>query len=278
MMRTLARRTTGNLLLQIGNTPLLDLSAFAHAQGVAPGVSLHAKAEWFNPGGSVKARAALRMIEDAERDGRLTPEKIIIDSSSGNTGIALAMIGAALGYPVTLVVPENVSRERKRIIGAFGAQVAYSSGLEGSDGAILRCRALIAEHPERYFKPDQYFNEMNPQAHYESTGPEIWAATEGRVTHFVAGIGTGGTIMGTGRYLKERSPRIQVIAAEPDDALAAKSACDYFYSLFHSAPVLLIFSTEFQTSSENSCLELLASCHTPVAQMVSGFSSPMGAA
>lgn len=207
----------GSILALIGGTPLLDVTALA--PGVAPRVRILAKLEGFNPGGSVKDRAALWMVRQGLASGALRPGKTIIDSTSGNTGIALAMIGAALGYPVTLVVPENVSRERKRIISAFGAQIAYSSGLEGSDGAILRCRALIAEHPERYFKPDQYFNEMNPQAHYESTGPEIWAATEGRVTHFVAGIGTGGTIMGTGRYLKERNPRIQVIAAEPDDAL-----------------------------------------------------------
>ena len=208
---------TGSILDLIGGTPLLDVTALA--PGVSPRVRILAKLEGFNPGGSVKDRAALWMVRHGLASGTLHPGKTIIDSTSGNTGIALAMIGAALGYPVTLVVPENVSRERKRIISAFGAQVVFSSGLEGSDGAILRCRALIAEHSDRYFKPDQYFNEMNPQAHFESTGPEIWAATEGRITHFVAGIGTGGTIMGTGRYLKERDPRIQVIAAEPDDAL-----------------------------------------------------------
>ncbi|MFN8644800.1 MAG: PLP-dependent cysteine synthase family protein [Candidatus Binatia bacterium] len=201
----------------VGRTPVLDVTALA--PGLSPRVRILAKLEGLNPGGSVKDRAALWMVRHGLATGALGPGKTIIDSTSGNTGIALAMIGAALGYPVTLVVPDNVSRERKRIIRAFGAQVIYSSGLEGSDGAILRCRALIKEHPERYFKPDQYFNEMNPQAHYESTGPEIWAATEGQVTHFVAGIGTGGTIMGTGRYLKERNPRVQVVAAEPDDAL-----------------------------------------------------------
>jgi cysteine synthase B len=129
------------------------------------------------------------------------------------------MIGAALRYPVTLVLPDNVSWERKRIISAFGARMVFSSGLEGSDGAIRLCRQILSETPEAYFKPDQYFNPLNPQAHYESTGPEIWAATQGRVTHLVAGIGTGGTIMGTGRYLKERNARVQVVAAEPDDAL-----------------------------------------------------------
>ena len=207
----------GSVLGLVGRTPLLDLTALA--PGATPRVRVLAKLEGFNPGGSVKDRAALWMVRHGLATGALQPGKTIIDSTSGNTGIALAMIGAALGYPVTLVMPDNVSRERKRIIGAFGAQVVYSSGLEGSDGAILKCRELLHQDPERYFKPDQYFNEMNPRAHYESTGPEIWEATEGRVSHFVAGIGTGGTVMGTGRYLKERNPRIQVIAAEPDDAL-----------------------------------------------------------
>jgi cysteine synthase B len=189
------------------------------APELSPRVRLYAKLEGFNPGGSVKDRAALWMVRQGLASGALAPGKTIIDSTSGNTGIALAMIGAALGYPVTLVMPDNVSQERKRIIAACGARVVYSSGLEGSDGAILRCRALLAEAPERYFKPDQYFNPLNPQAHVESTGPEIWEATAGAVTHLVAGIGTGGTIMGTGRYLKSRNARIQVIAAEPDDAL-----------------------------------------------------------
>jgi len=222
----IAAANTGHLVLParatsiadlVGHTPLLDVTALV--PGLKPGVRLHAKLEGFNPGGSVKDRAALWMVRDGLTTGALRPGKTIIDSTSGNTGIALAMIGAALGYPVTLVMPDNVSRERKITISAFGAHIVFSSGMEGSDGAILHCRRLIAANPERYFKPDQYNNPMNPQAHYESTGPEIWEATAGRVTHFVAGIGTGGTIMGTGRYLKERNPTIQVIAAEPDDAL-----------------------------------------------------------
>ncbi len=207
----------GSILDLVGNTPLLDVTGMAPE--LSPRVRLYAKLEGCNPGGSVKDRAALWMVRQGLASGALRAGKTIIDSTSGNTGIALAMIGAALGYPVTLVMPENVSRERKRIIAAFGARVVYSSGLEGSDGAILRCRTLLAEAPERYFKPDQYFNPLNPQAHLESTGPEIWAATAGEVTHFVAGIGTGGTVMGTGRALKARNPRVQVIAAEPDDAL-----------------------------------------------------------
>ena len=201
----------------VGHTPLLDVTALGLAR--SPRVRLYAKLEGFNPGGSVKDRAALWMVRDGLKTGKLHPGKTILDSTSGNTGIALAMIGAALGYPVALVAPDNVSRERKRAMTAFGAELIFSSGMEGSDGAILLCRKLLAETPERFFKPDQYANPMNPQAHYESTGPEIWEATGGRVTHFVASIGTGGTIMGTGRYLKERNPAIQVVAAEPDDAL-----------------------------------------------------------
>jgi cysteine synthase B len=200
----------------VGNTPMIDLTGFDSS--VSPRVRLYAKLEGFNPGGSVKDRPALWMVRDGIERGKLQPGKIIIDSTSGNTGIALAMIGAALGYPVLLVLPENVSIERKKVIGAFGAQMAFSSGLEGSDGAILLCRRIIGENPDRYFKPDQYFNEVNARAHYQSTGPEIWSDTRGTITHFVAALGTSGTVMGTGRYLKEQNPAIQVIAAEPDDA------------------------------------------------------------
>jgi cysteine synthase B len=166
----------------------------------------------------VKDRPAKKMIEKGIADGKLVAGKIILDSTSGNTGIGLAMVGAALGYPVKLVMPENVSVERKKVIGAYGAEIVYSDPMEGSDGAIRMCRKILADDPERYFKPDQYNNPANPLAHYEGTGPEIWAQTEGRITHFVAAIGTSGTIMGTGRYLKERSRAIQVIAAEPEDA------------------------------------------------------------
>jgi cysteine synthase B len=208
---------TGPSVLQlIGNTPLVELRGVR--DGLAPGVRLFGKLEGFNPGGSVKDRPALKMIEDGLRRGALVPGKTILDSTSGNTGIALAMVGAALGHPVELVMPGNVSTERKRVVAAFGARVVYSDPLEGSDGAIRLCRRILAEAPDRYFKPDQYNNPANVQAHVESTGPEIWQQTEGRVTHFVAGIGTGGTIMGTGRYLKSRNPAVQVIAAEPEDA------------------------------------------------------------
>ncbi len=200
----------------VGNTPLIELRKVR--DGVAPGVRLFGKLEGFNPGGSVKDRPALKMIADGIARGLLVPGKTILDSTSGNTGIALAMVGAALGYPVELVMPSNVSTERKKVVAAFGAKAVYSDPLEGSDGAIRLCRKILAESPERYFKPDQYNNPANSLAHYETTGPEIWRQTEGRVTHFVAGIGTGGTIMGTGRYLKEQNPAVQVIAAEPEDA------------------------------------------------------------
>lgn len=205
-----------SVLHLVGNTPLLKITKVA--TGLSPRVHVFAKLEGFNPGGSVKDRPALKMVEEGLRTGSLAPGKIILESTSGNTGIALAMVGAVLGYPVELVMPANVSVERKKIIAAYGARMVFSNPLEGSDGAIRLCQRLLHEAPERYFKPDQYFNEANPLAHYETTGPEIWYQTEGRVTHFVAGIGTGGTIMGTGRYLKERNPRVHIVAVEPDDA------------------------------------------------------------
>jgi S-sulfo-L-cysteine synthase (O-acetyl-L-serine-dependent) len=202
----------------IGNTPLMEISRVT-AGLLRPGVRIFAKLESFNPGGSVKDRAARKMVEVGLAKGELRPGKVIIDSTSGNTGIALAMVGAALGYPVELVMAANVSRERKRIIEAFGAKPIYSDPLEGSDGAIVLCRKIISENPERYFKPDQYNNEANPLAHFETTGPEVWEQTRGAVTHFVAGIGTSGTVMGTGRYLKARNRAIKVLAAEPDDPM-----------------------------------------------------------
>jgi len=200
----------------VGNTPLVEIRAVR--DGIADDVRLFAKLEGFNPGGSVKDRPAKKMIEAGLAAGKLVPGKTILDSTSGNTGIGLAMVGAALGFAVKLVMPENVSVERKRVIRAYGAEIVFSDPMEGSDGAIRLCRKILAEDPERYFKPDQYNNPANPLAHYEGTGPEIWRQTEGRVTHFVAAIGTSGTIMGTGRYLKEQNPAIQVVAAEPEDA------------------------------------------------------------
>jgi len=207
-----------SVLELIGNTPLLEITRLT-AGLLRPGVHLYAKLEGFNPGGSVKDRAARKMIEIALARGDLRPGKTILDSSSGNTGIALAMVGSVLGYPVEIVMPGNVSRERKRIIQAFGAKTLYSDPMEGSDGAILLARKIIAANPSHYFKPDQYNNEANTLAHFEWTGPEIWRQTGGRITHFLAAIGTSGTIMGTGRYLKSRNPDIRVIAIEPDDAM-----------------------------------------------------------
>jgi S-sulfo-L-cysteine synthase (O-acetyl-L-serine-dependent) len=207
-----------SVLELIGNTPLLEITRLS-AGLLRPQVHLYAKLEGFNPGGSVKDRAARKMIEIALARGDLRPGKTILDSSSGNTGIALAMVGSVLGYPVEIVIPGNASSERKRIIQAFGAKAIYSDPMEGSDGAILLARKLLAADPDRYFKPDQYNNEANPLAHFEWTGPEIWRQTQGRITHFLAAIGTGGTIMGTGRYLKSRNPEVRVIAIEPDDAM-----------------------------------------------------------
>ena len=205
-----------SLLDLIGNTPLVEIRRVR--DGVADGVRIYAKLEGFNPGGSVKDRPARKMVLDGLASGALRPGRTILDSTSGNTGIGLAMVGAALGHAVKLVMPENVSAERKKVIRAFGAEIVFSDPLEGSDGAIRLCREILAADPERYFKPDQYNNPANPLAHYEGTGPEIWRQTDGAVTHVVAGIGTSGTIMGTGRYLKERNPRVQVVAAEPEDA------------------------------------------------------------
>ncbi|HZP43225.1 MAG TPA: cysteine synthase [Candidatus Binatia bacterium] len=200
----------------VGRTPLYRLTGVT--RDLPPDVRVWAKLEGFNPGGSVKDRPALRMIQEGLRTGALRPGKTIIDSTSGNTGIALAMIGAALGYRVELVIPGNASVERKRIIEAYGAKPIESDPLQGSDGAILLCREIIARDPDRYFKPDQYSNEANPLAHFETTGPEIWQQTEGRVTHFLSAIGTSGTVMGVGRFLKQKNPDVQVIAVEPEDA------------------------------------------------------------
>jgi len=202
----------------IGNTPLLEISRVTRGL-LRPGVRIFAKLEGFNPGGSVKDRAAAKMLEIGLKQGKLRPGKTIIDSTSGNTGIALAMVGAVLGYPVELVMAANVSRERKKIIEAYGARPIFSDPLESSDGAIRLCRKIIEENPEKYFKPDQYNNEANALAHFETTGPEIWRQTAGRITHLVATIGTSGTIMGTGRFLKSMNREIKVIAVEPDDPM-----------------------------------------------------------
>ncbi|MDX8389672.1 MAG: cysteine synthase [Mariprofundaceae bacterium] len=198
----------------IGNTPMVRLTQMT--QHLPDHIRIYAKLERFNPGGSVKDRPALKMIQEGLEQGSLTPEKIVFDSTSGNTGIALAMIGAAMNLKVRLVMPGNVSDERKRICRAFGAELIFSDPLEGSDGAILEARRIYEMEPERYFKPDQYNNPANPQAHEESTGPEIWHDSDQKVTHFVASLGTSGTLVGTGRYLKRMNPNIKIVAAEPD--------------------------------------------------------------
>ena len=200
----------------IGDTPIVRLHTF---EKEVPGVELWAKCEFFNPGGSVKDRAAYQMIKDALRDGRLKPGQAIIDSTSGNTGVAYSLIGGALGFPVTLVMPGNVSWARRKITEAFGTKLVFSDPMEGSDGAIRLCRKMVDENPGAYFYPDQYSNTSNPGGHYATTGREIWEQTEGRVTHFVTGIGTSGTVMGTGRRLKEYRRDIEVYAVEPADAL-----------------------------------------------------------
>ncbi|MCS6914657.1 MAG: PLP-dependent cysteine synthase family protein [Myxococcota bacterium] len=210
--------TCDSVLDLIGGTPLIRLRNLE-----PPGVELWAKCEFANPGGSVKDRPALQMIRDAEADGRLTRDRIIIDSTSGNTGVAYSLVGAALGYRVKLVMPANVSAARKQITAAYGTELVFSSELEGSDGAIRLVQKIVAADPDRYFYPDQYSNESNPRAHYLGTGAEIVAALGDRLTHFVAGVGTSGTVMGVGRRLKEhRRPdggRVTVVAVEPDDAL-----------------------------------------------------------
>lgn len=197
----------------VGNTPLVELGSIS---AEVPGVRILGKAEWYNPGGSVKDRPALWMIRDGERSGRLTPEKTILDATSGNTGIAYAWIGASLGYKVKLCMPRNASEERKKILRAYGVEVVLTDPAEGSDGAIREARRLYAEEPDRYFYPDQYTNPANPRAHYESTAPEIWEATDGEITHFVAGLGTSGTFVGTSTRLKEYNPEIEVVSFEPD--------------------------------------------------------------
>jgi cysteine synthase B len=206
---------SSTVLDRVGKTPLIRLKRIL-PPGTPSSVEVYAKAEWFNPGGSVKDRAALQMIRDGEAEGRLVPGKTLIDSTSGNTGIAYAWIGAAKGFPVELVMPKNVSEERKKILAGFGAKITYSDPLLGSDGARELARTLVEKNPAKYFFPDQYSNPSNPKAHYLTTGPEIWDETEGRVTHFVAGMGTSGTMMGTSRFLKEKNPNIFTLAVQPE--------------------------------------------------------------
>jgi cysteine synthase B len=217
-----ATRSLGVTLIErIGNTPLLSLERLTerHLPGVQ-GIQILGKVEWVNPGGSIKDRAAASIVLDAEKRGLLKfhhPQgRALLDATSGNTGIAYAMLGAALGFPVTLCVPSNVSEERKRILHAYGANVIWTDPADGSDGAIRKARAMIAAEPDRFFYADQYGNEQNWKAHYRTTANEIWKQTEGQVTHFVAGLGTSGTFMGTTRRLRELNPNIKCISMQPD--------------------------------------------------------------
>ena len=213
-MSTTTQTQLGTSLLdRIGNTPLLRLDKLtAHLSNI----QLLGKAEWSNPGGSVKDRAASAIVLAAQREGKLTPGKTLLDATSGNTGIAYAMLGSAMGFPVTLCMPSNVSPERKNILAAYGAQIVWTDPADGSDGAIRKARELAANDPEKYFYADQYGNENNWLAHYHGTANEIWQQTEGRITHFVAGLGTSGTFMGTTRRLRELNPNIQCISMQPD--------------------------------------------------------------
>jgi S-sulfo-L-cysteine synthase (O-acetyl-L-serine-dependent) len=211
--------SSGSLVDLVGNTPLLRL------RGIAPelpsAVELYAKAEWYNPGGSVKDRAALWMIRDGERTGALKPGMRIADATSGNTGIAYATIGAALGYGVTVAMPANASPERKRILRSLGAEIISTNAADGMDLAIRTIRELVAAEPDRYFYPDQYNNPANALAHYATTGAEIWAQTGGRISHFVAGLGTSGTFMGAGRRLRELRADVQLLGMQPDSGMHA---------------------------------------------------------
>lgn len=215
-----------DLCLHVGNTPLVRLDRLEWARRVAP-VEVYAKAEWFNPSGSVKDRAALSIIRAAEADGRLTRDKIILDATSGNMGIAYAMLGAALGYRVRLVMPRNVSPERKFILRAYGAEMVFTDPMLGGNGAVRQAQEMNEAEPETYFYANQYDNPANWQAHYHTTAEEIWRQTEGRVTHFVTGLGTSGTFVGAGRRLRELNPGIQLISLQPDSAVNAIEGWKY---------------------------------------------------
>ncbi|HEY7410571.1 MAG TPA: PLP-dependent cysteine synthase family protein [Vicinamibacteria bacterium] len=206
---------SASILDTIGHTPLVRL----RLPGVPAGATLLAKCEWFNPGGSVKDRTALSLITEGERAGALRAGRTVVDSSSGNTAVGLALVGRAKGYPVELVMPESVSDDRKRRCLAYGARLVLTDAFSGSDGALRRVREMVEADPDRYFYTDQYRNTANPLAHYRTTGPELWEQTAGGLTHFVAGLGTTGTVVGTGRFLHERSGRVRVVAVEPDEPL-----------------------------------------------------------
>ncbi len=209
---TQVQQKSYSILDQIGNTPLIRLNRVV---ADLPAVEIYAKAEYFNPGGSVKDRPALSMVLDGEQTGKLTSDKTLIDATSGNTGIAYAMICAAKGYKVKLFLPANASPERKMMLRAYGAELVLTPAGESTDGAIRACQAEYHAHPEKYFYPDQYGNPANWLAHFRTTGPEIWEQTEGRITHFVTGLGTTGTFTGVGRYFRENAPGVKLISMQP---------------------------------------------------------------
>jgi cysteine synthase B len=220
-----------NLLDLVGHTPLLELKKISAVSGA--GVSIRAKAEFLNPSGSVKDRAAKAMLLDGLERGLLCPGKTIIDASSGNTGIAYAMMGAHLGYPVVIYLPANANDERKKLLKRYGARIVETDPLESSDGAFLAAQKEAAAHPERYFYPNQYNNDANWKAHYTGTAAEIWEQTAGRVTHFIAGMGTSGTLMGTGRRLKELNPHIKIAAVQPDSPFHGIEGTKHMASTIH---------------------------------------------
>ena len=256
---TRAGTEAAGVLRAIGNTPLLDLSRIARD---VPGLRLLAKAEHMNPGGSVKDRPARGMLLDGLRRGALAPGKTILEATSGNTGIADAMIGRALGFPVTLCVPEKGSGQQKRsILRAFGAEIVATDPLEGSDGAIRKARAMAAENPEKYFYPDQYSNPANWRAHFETTGPEIWEQTRGELTHFVAGLGTTGTFTGITRYLKSRGAGVACVSMQPDGPVHGLDGMKHMASAMVPAiydPTLADASLEISTDAAFAMCRRLA--------------------
>ena len=209
-------RLDSSIVAAIGNTPLVRLSS---VERDVPGLELYGKLEASNPGGSVKDRAGRHMVLEGIRSGKLAPGKRLLDATSGNTGIAYAMLGAALGFPVTLCLPSSASPERKRILTAYGAELVFTDPMDGSDGAIVEARRRYAASPDAWFYPDQYNNDFNWRAHFETTGPEILRDTAGRITHFVAALGTSGTFMGTGRYLRAHVPDVTLISVQPESPL-----------------------------------------------------------
>jgi len=246
-----------SLLDLIGNTPLIKLTNLVEN----PRVEIYGKAEWANPGGSVKDRPALNMILEGERTGALTHDKTIIDATSGNTGIAYAMIAAARGYRVKLCLPKNASEERKRILKAYGAELVLTDPLAGSDGAILSVREIVAADPDRYFYPDQYNNPANWRAHYETTGVEIFEQTGGRITHFVAGLGTSGTFIGAGRRLRELKPGVKLVSMQPDSPFHGLEGLKHMETAIVPGiydPGLADEQIEVSTEEAHACVKQLA--------------------